>query len=63
MQSVSYLTGMQQHVFDHIGEVVMHQKANERNYDLRGKVVNAQVATLVVKGLIAQDRLGRLTLR
>ena len=58
MQSNSYLTSMQQHVFDRLGEVVMHQKTKERNYDLNGKVVNAQIATLIAKGLIVQDRMG-----
>lgn len=63
MQSNSYLTSMQQHVFDRLGEVVMHQKTKERNYDLNGKVVNAQIATLIAKGLIVQDRMGQLSVR
>ena len=62
MQSNTYLTSMQQHVFDRLGEVVMRIKAKERIYDLRGKEVNAQIATLIVKGLIVQDREGQLSI-
>ncbi len=63
MPGTSHLTGMQQHVFDNLGEVVMHQKAKELHYDLRGREVSAQIATLVAKNLILRDRQGRISVR
>ena len=63
MQNISHLTGMQQHVLDHLGEVVLHRKLEEFRYDLRGREVNAQVKTLIAKQLVVQDRQGQLSLR
>ena len=63
MQNIPHLTGMQQHVLDHLREVVMFRKANELRYDLRGREVNAQVTTLIAKQLVVQDRQGQLSLR
>ncbi len=59
----THLTGMQQHVFDNLNEVVMSLKAKEFHYDLRGREVNAQIATLVAKNLIQRDRQGRISPR
>ena len=65
MPAPTTLTAMQRHVLDNLASVAMiaRPKAQDPRYDLRGKGVNPQITSLIVKKLIVRSRSGELSLR